>query len=203
MDEDHPLNPTSPYAAAKAGADRLVYSYYIANDLPAVIIRPFNNYGPQQHLEKVIPRFITGCILGEPMTIHGEGLASRDWVHTEDTARAVDAVIHAPIDKVKGEVFNVGTGKDLSVLEIAKTITKEFGIEENFKFIHERFGQVQKHLADSSKIEKALGFRTEIEFEEGLKSTIEWYKNNQEIWKRHLAHRHVPIRMEDGTVMYY
>ena len=89
MDEDHPLNPTSPYAAAKAGADRLVYSYITAHDIPGVIIRPFNNYGPNQHLEKVIPRFITSCILGEPLMIHGDGTAMRDWVYAGEDRKSV------------------------------------------------------------------------------------------------------------------
>ena len=80
IDEEHPLMPASPYASAKAGADRLVYSYWHTYDIPAVILRPFNNYGPFQHLEKVTPRFITSCILNEPLTIHGDGKARRDWL---------------------------------------------------------------------------------------------------------------------------
>lgn len=108
MDEDHPINPTTPYAAAKAGADRLVSSYVESYDIPAVIVRPFNNYGSRQHLEKVIPRFITSAILGEPLTIHGDGSAARDWLFVEDTADALDRVMHAPLSDVKGEVLNLG-----------------------------------------------------------------------------------------------
>ncbi|MBI3926746.1 MAG: GDP-mannose 4,6-dehydratase, partial [Armatimonadetes bacterium] len=81
MDEEHALKPCSPYASAKAGADRLVYSYWATYDIPSVIIRPFNNYGPYQHLEKCVPRFITSCILGEPITVHGMGVAMRDWLY--------------------------------------------------------------------------------------------------------------------------
>ena len=88
MDENHPLNPASPYAAAKAGADRLVYSYWATYRIPAIIVRPFNNYGPHQHLEKLIPRYITSCLLGEPLRVHGDGLASRDFVHVDDHCRA-------------------------------------------------------------------------------------------------------------------
>src|SRR3990172_4049793 len=160
MDEDHPLNPTSPYAAAKTGADRLVYSYVVAHDIPCVTIRPFNNFGPRQHLEKVVPRFITSCILGEPLTIHGDGSASRDLVYAEDTARAIDLAIHAPREKAVGEVFNIGTGRDVSVLEIARKISQEFGIGEKLDFMSERFGQVQKHISSTEKAEKVLGFRT-------------------------------------------
>src|SRR4030066_2181497 len=101
MTEDHPLNPASPYAAAKAGADRLVYSYWATYNIPAIIIRPFNMYGPNQHLEKAIPRFITSCILNEPIRVHGDGSPSRDFIFVEDLCLAIDAIIHADLDKVK------------------------------------------------------------------------------------------------------
>src|SRR5436190_3528670 len=98
MDEDHPLKPRSPYAATKAGADRLAYSYYVTYGLPVVIVRPFNNYGPRQHPEKVIPRFITQALQEEQLTIHGDGHASRDWLYVDDDAEAIEAVIHAPLE---------------------------------------------------------------------------------------------------------
>src|SRR5712692_6786858 len=110
MSEDHPLMPLSPYASAKAGADRLVYSYWATYDLPAVIVRPFNNYGPRQHLEKVVPRFITGCLLNEPLRVHGDGSAQRDWTHIEDTCEALDRIIHGDRDAIVGQVINLGTG---------------------------------------------------------------------------------------------
>ena len=90
MDEEHPLLPMSPYASAKAGADRLVYSYWATYDIPAVIVRPFNNFGPFQHLEKAIPRFVTSCLLNEPLRVHGDGGAQRDWLHVQDTCEALD-----------------------------------------------------------------------------------------------------------------
>ena len=203
MDEDHPLNPTSPYAAAKAGADRLVYSYFIAHGIPAVIIRPFNNYGPRQHLEKVVPRFITSCILREPLTIHGDGSASRDWVYTEDTGRAIDLAIHAPAEKVVGEVFNVGTGRTISVNEIAAMILSEFGLEKNLDFISERFGQVQKHISSTEKAGKILGFRASADFEKGLRQTISWYQNNRPLWEKQMMMRKVPVKTKDGSIVWY
>ena len=205
MDEQHPLNPTSPYAAAKAGADRLVYSYIIAHDIPGVIIRPFNNYGPRQHLEKVVPRFITSCILGEPLTIHGDGSASRDWIHASDTARAVDLAIHAPLDKVRGEAFNVGTGRSLSILEIADKVIKAFRLnnKDNLSYIPDRFGQVQKHIASTEKAKTVLGFINEITFEDGLTKTIEWYKENRSFWEKQLPMRRVPVKAKDGSVLWY
>ncbi|RMG04202.1 MAG: NAD-dependent epimerase/dehydratase family protein [Nitrospirae bacterium] len=203
MDEDHPLNPTSPYAAAKTGADRLVYSYIVAHDIPGVIIRPFNNYGPRQHLEKVIPRFITSCILNEPLTVHGDGSAARDWVYVKDTARAVDRVIHAPIEKVKGEVFNVGTGRAISVLEIAKQVCAAFGIPENLEYIPERYGQVKMHISSREKTGEVIGFEPEVEFEKGLIETINWYKNNRSLWEKQIPMRKVPVKMKDGTIGWY
>ncbi len=204
MDERHPLNPTSPYAAAKAGADRLVYSYIVAHDIPGVIIRPFNNYGPKQHLEKVIPRFITSCLLGEPLTIHGDGSASRDWVYAEDTAKAVDLAIHAPLDKVKGEVFNIGTGLSLSVLEIAGKTTEAFHLDKgNLSFIPDRFGQVQKHIAAYEKAQAVLGFKPETTFADGLKKTILWYKEHRTLWEKQLPLKRVPVKLKDGSVIWY
>ncbi len=204
MDEGHPLNPTSPYAAAKTGADRLVYSYIAAHDIPGLIIRPFNNYGPRQHLEKVIPRFITSCILGEPLTVHGDGSASRDWVHVEDTAKSIDLAIHAPLNKVKGEVFNIGTGRSLSVLEIAHKLIAAFGVsKKDLSFMPDRFGQVQKHIASYAKAKAVLGFFPDVNFEEGLNKTIQWYKENRALWEKQLPLKRVPVKLRDGSVVWY
>jgi dTDP-glucose 4,6-dehydratase len=204
MDEHHPLNPTSPYAAAKAGADRLVYSYIVAHDIPGVIIRPFNNYGPRQHLEKVIPRFVTSCILGESLTIHGDGAASRDWIYAGDTARAVDLAIQAPLADVKGEVFNIGTGQSLSVLEIANKAIEAFHLDQGkLSFIPDRFGQVQKHIASYEKARAVLGFTPDVLFEDGLRKTIQWYRENRPLWEKQLPLRCVPVKAKDGSVIWY
>src|SRR5215210_9595965 len=127
MDEDHPLNPRSPYAGTKAGADRLAYSYFVTYGLPIVIARPFNNYGPRQHPEKVIPRFITQALRDEPLTVHGDGHASRDWLYVDDDAEAIEAIIEAPIHAVAGEVVNVATGVDIPVREIADLVLSLLG----------------------------------------------------------------------------
>src|SRR5258708_34344048 len=111
MDEDHPLNPMSPYASAKAGADRLVYSYWATYKIPAIIVRPFNNFGPYQHLEKAVPRFITSCILGEPLRVHGDGSAARDWLYVDDHCKFLGTLLHVEREKVIGQTFNVGTGQ--------------------------------------------------------------------------------------------
>ncbi|MCH7886458.1 MAG: dTDP-glucose 4,6-dehydratase [Candidatus Marinimicrobia bacterium] len=201
MSEEHPLKPRSPYASAKTGADRLVYSYYTTYDLPVVIVRPFNNYGPSQHLEKVIPRFIANAMLDEPLTIHGDGSSKRDWIYVEDHCEALDKIIHADIDLVKGEVFNLGTGRSIDVLTIARMVLDELGKPESLiKYLNDRPGQVVEHIADTSKAEKILDWKYKTEFEDGLKKTIQWSQENQEMWKELLWMRTIPIVTASGEV---
>jgi dTDP-glucose 4,6-dehydratase len=199
MDEEHPLEPCSPYAGAKVGADRLVYSYWRTYDLPAVILRPFNNYGYRQHLEKVVPRFITSTILSEALTVHGTGASSRDWVFVLDTCEAIDLVLHAPQDKVVGEVFNVGTGIDTDVLAIARTVLELMGGSESLiAWIGERPGQVVKHRASIEKIREAVGWRPSTSFRDGLQLTIDWFRANETFWRRQMWLRRIKIETAAG-----
>ena len=200
MAEDHPTNPMSPYAAAKCGADRLVYSYWQTYQIPAVIVRPFNNYGPYQHLEKVVPRFITSCLLGEPLTVHGDGAARRDFMFVADHCEALDKLIHAPRKKVIGEVFNLGTGEDVSVLEIAETVKETMHNSVSpIKLIGERPGQVIRHTCDSAKFEQLIDWKPRRSFKEGLRETVDWYVANQEWWAPQRWLRHIPIVTAAGT----
>ncbi len=204
MDESHPLNPHSPYAAAKAGADRLVYSYFVTYKTPAIILRPFNIFGPRQHLEKAIPRFITSALLNEPLTVHGDGKSQRDFMHTEDVSEAIDTLMHAPLNKVVGEVFNIGSGNAISILEIAQYITKKMGIPKSkISFVGERPGQVSTFACDYSKINKLFGWKPKKDFHQGLLETIEWYKNNRDVWKDQLWLRHVPITSATGNIEWH
>jgi dTDP-glucose 4,6-dehydratase len=201
MNEDHSLIPRSPYAAAKAGADRLVQSYFLTYKTPTVIVRPFNMYGPRQHLEKVVPRFITSHILNEQLTVHGDGSERRDFIHVLDTANAIDLIMHAPKEKVIGEVFNVGSESDTSVKEIADVVLKEAGQTESvIVSIGNRPGQVLRHTADAQKIKNVLGWEQKINFTDGLKTTIDWYKNNREWWEHKRWMRHVPIITASGKI---
>ncbi|CAO3441349.1 dTDP-glucose 4,6-dehydratase [Azospirillum endophyticum] len=201
MDETHPLEPPSPYASAKCGADRLVYSYWETYGVPATIVRPFNNYGPQQHLEKVLPRFITGCMLGEPLRVHGDGAAARDFVYVDDTCAAVDLILHAPIGAVQGEVFNVASGTSRTVLSIAEDVVRYMGYDsEQVVFVGDRPGQVVRHTGDWSKINRVLGWRPTRTWEQGLADTIAWYKANPDHWREQVWMRSVPIRTVKGTV---
>lgn len=199
MDEDHPLLPMSPYASAKCGADRLVYSYWATYGIPAVVIRPFNNYGPHQHLEKAVPRFITSCILDEPLRVHGDGSASRDYIFVDDLCRAVDLVMHGEEKEVVGRIFNVASGTDRTILSIARDVVRIMGRDESLiTFVGERPGQVFRHTGDSSLLERSLGWRREVPWEEGLARTIGWYERNRGWWERQLWMRAVPIITSRG-----
>jgi dTDP-glucose 4,6-dehydratase len=199
MDEDHPLNPMSPYASAKCGADRLVYSYWATYDIPAVIVRPFNNYGPYQHLEKAVPRFITSCILKEPLTVHGDGSAKRDWVFVEEHCEALDRLLHADLEGIKGQVINIGTGEDKSVLEIAEAVLEAMKpTDSQIQFIGDRPGQVFRHTSDASKLKRLIDWQPRLSFSEGLERTIRWYRDNESWWRPQMWMRHIPIITATG-----
>jgi dTDP-glucose 4,6-dehydratase len=189
MDEEHPLEPRSPYAATKAGGDRLAFSYHVTYGLPIVIARPFNNYGPRQHPEKVLPRFVTQALSGEPLTIHGDGHATRDWLYVDDTASAIEALIDAPLEAVAGEVVNVATGTDISVIEIAELVLDAVG-DRSGAMVHldERPGQVDRHIGSTDKLARLTGWRASVSFAEGLERTIAWYREN-EVWWRNILGR--------------
>jgi dTDP-glucose 4,6-dehydratase len=194
MDEDHALNPMSPYAAAKCGADRLVYSYWATYRIPTVIVRPFNNFGPFQHLEKVIPRFVTSCLLGEPLNVHGDGSARRDFLFVADHCEALDKLIHAERSQIIGEVFNLGTGRDVSVREIAEAVKATMHNSVSpIQFTGDRPGQVFRHTCDSSKAIAALDWKPRVSFEDGLRETISWYVANEDWWTPQRWMRHIPI----------
>jgi dTDP-glucose 4,6-dehydratase len=188
MSEEHPLNPRSPYAATKAGADRLAYSYWTTYALPIVIVRPFNNYGPRQHPEKVVPRFITQALADEPLTIHGDGHASRDWLYVLDHAEAIERTIAVPIEAIAGEVINVATGLDISVADIAALVLDMLGKPQDLTCnVAERPGQVDRHIGTVEKAHELLGWRARTSFEEGLERTVAWYRDNEAWWRAILA----------------
>lgn len=201
-EDEHPLLPNSPYASAKTGADRLVYSYWVTYQIPAIIVRPFNNYGANQHLEKMIPRFITSCLLGEPLTVHGEGQARRDWLYVADFCEAIDLVLHCELNKVVGQVINLGTGQDFSNKEIAEKIVKKMHQPESLisliTYTDDRPGQVFRLTASIDKAKNLLGWEPKTKMEDGLDKTIEWYKANRPWWEKKLWLRRVPIITKEG-----
>ena len=202
MTEEHPLNPASPYASAKCGADRMVYSYWNTYDLPVVIIRPFNQYGAHQHLEKCVPRFITNVIDQEPLTIHGDGSAARDWVYVGDTCQALLAALEAPRDAVAGEVINLGSGVATDILTIARRVLDLMGGDPALiEHISDRPGQVDLHISSTDKAARLLGWRATTDFETGLAKTVEWYQANQAWWRKRVWMRHTPVIVEDRVVV--
>jgi dTDP-glucose 4,6-dehydratase len=199
MNEDHPLNPMSPYASAKCGADRLVYSYWATYGIPTVIVRPFNNYGPRQHLEKAVPRFITSCLLGEPLTVHGDGSAARDWLFVEDNCSALDAIVHAPSEAVAGKTLNVGSGRHISILDVARSVAAAMDVpDDRIEFLGDRPGQVFRHTCDATRLRETVGWELQTPFEDGLKRTIAWYRANEGWWRPQMWMRHIPIVTATG-----
>lgn len=192
MDESHPLNPCTPYAAAKAGADRLVYSYRETYGIPTVIIRPFNNYGPRQHLEKVVPRFITAALDGKPLTVHGSGNMTRDWIFVDDTCAGVLRALEAPT--AIGMVINLGTGIDTSVIDIAERIVAIVGCDKSLiRHVQARPGQVDRHIASTAQAQRALIWRATVKLDEGLAQTVRWYADNRKWWQPLIASSTVDI----------
>jgi dTDP-glucose 4,6-dehydratase len=199
MSEEHSLKPLSPYASAKCGADRLVWSYFSTYSIPSVIIRPFNNYGPRQHLEKVVPRFITSVLLGEPLTVHGGGEAARDFVFVEDNCSAIEIALTCDLSKVKGRIFNVGSGQHRSILEIARDVLRVMGgSESQIKFVGERPGQVFRHTADCTALRETLGWAPSVGWLDGLALTADWYRSNRAWWEKQVWMRQIPIILANG-----
>jgi dTDP-glucose 4,6-dehydratase len=204
MRENHPLNPLSPYASAKAGADRLVYSYRATYDIPAVIVRPFNQYGPNQHLEKAIPRFITSALDDVPLTVHGSGSAMRDFTFVQDTVAALALLLDADLPRDCCPVYNLGSGRAVSVLGIAERVCELVGRRRDLiEHIGDRPGQVQKHVADATQFSRTFGWQPQVDFDEGLQRTIAWYAANESWWRKQAWMKHVPVRTADGTVEFH
>ena len=204
MTEEHPLNPTTPYAAAKTGADRLVYSYYVTYGIPAVVLRPFNQYGPRQHLEKVVPRYVTSALKGEPLTIHGDGSSRRDWGYVDDTCAAIERVMDVPLETVVGEVINLGSGRDITVCELARMILNAMGRPADLvRHVKERPGQVARHIGSTAKAKALLGWEPTTSLEDGLQRTIDWYCANREWWRGLEWMKQVPTKTEEGVIEYH
>jgi dTDP-glucose 4,6-dehydratase len=151
-------------------------------------VRPFNNYGPRQHPEKVVPRFITQALSDEPLTVHGDGHASRDWLYVFDDAEAIEAVIDTPIDDIAGEVLNIATGVDVAVTDVARLVLSLLGKPSELTLhVDERPGQVDRHIGSTEKASALLGWQARTAFEDGLERTVSWYRENEAWWRGILA----------------
>jgi len=181
--ESGALMPKSPYAASKAGADRLAFSYWMTHQTPVVITRCTNNYGPFQFPEKLIPLFATNAMLGKKLPVYGSGQNTRDWIHVLDHCRAIDAIMHS--GKFKGEVYNIGAGEEHSVLEISDIVLETLGKSKDLlQYVADRPGHVVRHAVDSKKIRSAMGWAPREDFREGIRQTVIWYRNNERWWKK-------------------
>ena len=182
FNENTPYDPKSPYSASKAASDHLVRSYFHTFGLPITISNCSNNYGPYQFPEKLIPFFITNLLESKRVPLYGDGLNVRDWIHVDDHNGGVDLILHK--GKI-GETYCLGGASEKTNLEITKFILKEFGkSEEMIEYVKDRAGHDRRYAIDFSKIKKELGWQPQIKFADGLKQTIEWYKNNQAWWQK-------------------
>jgi dTDP-glucose 4,6-dehydratase len=181
--EDHPLLPNSPYSASKAGSDLLVRAYNRTHKLNTVITRCSNNYGQYQFPEKVMPLFITNIIEGKKVPLYGNGLNIRDWLHVDDHCRGIALAL---AKGRSGEVYNIGGGTELTNVELTHKILEAMGVGEEFiQPVEDRKGHDLRYSVDISKINNELGYSPQVNFEEGLLQTINWYKNNEAWWKKH------------------
>lgn len=184
MTESHPLNPQSPYAGAKAGADRLAYSYFAAFRVPIIILRPFNNYGPFQYPEKLIPLFTINAMNDLPLPLYGTGENTRDWLFVEDHCEALVLALQKPIDVLAGQVINIGTGRDYSAREIAHRILEILGKPASLvQNVQDRPGHVTRLMASNERARTLLGWSPETSLDRGLEKTVKWYQNNRWWWE--------------------
>ena len=184
--EESTLSPNSPYSASKASADLLVNSYFKTYNLPVCITRCSNNYGPFQFPEKLIPLMINNALNGKELPIYGEGLNIRDWIHVKDHCEAILKVL---LEGEIGQTYNIGGDSELSNIKLVKKLLKIIEKSESLiKFVKDRPGHDLRYAINHEKISKELNWTPKISFEKGLKSTIQWYQDNQE-WLRNVLNK--------------
>ena len=179
--EESPFAPNSPYAASKAGADLLCRSYFVTYQTPVVVTHSCNYYGSHQYPEKVIPLFITNLLEDKKVPLYGDGLNVREWIHTSDHCRAVDAVLHKA---EPGSVYNIGTGQEYTNIDLTKLVLQKMNLDqEMIEPVKDRAGHDRRYAIDHSKITRELGWEPQVQFEDGIVETIKWYRDNEWWWK--------------------
>jgi dTDP-glucose 4,6-dehydratase len=179
--EEWPLQPNSPYSASKASGELLARSYNRTHGMDVVITRCSNNYGSHHFPEKLRPLFITNLIEGKKVPVYGTGINVRDWLHVDDHCRGIYAVL---MKGTSGEVYNIGGGRELTNNEITSLILAAMGADESsIEYVQDRKGHDLRYSVDWTKINRELGYEPQIEFEDGLKETIQWYRDNEAWWK--------------------
>jgi dTDP-glucose 4,6-dehydratase len=193
--ETSPYRPRTPYNAAKAGGDHAVRAYFETFGLPITITNCANNYGRYQFPEKVIPLFVTHALNDEPLPMYASTQNRREWIHAIDHCRAIDLVLH---DGRIGETYHVGTGVERSIEEIADVVLRELDKPDSLKkIVPDRPGHDRRYALDWSKIRAELGWTPSIEFEQGLRETVEWYAANRSWWEPLLDR--APVREDAWT----
>jgi dTDP-glucose 4,6-dehydratase len=179
--EDSPLAPRSPYSASKAGSDLLALAFHRTHDLDVVVTRCSNNYGPYQFPEKVIPLFVTNLMLGQRVPLYGDGGNVRDWLHVSDHCRGIQLALQAGRP---GEVYHIGGGTELTNKELTSRLLEACGADWSMvDYVTDRKGHDRRYSLDCSKAETELDYRAEVPFDEGLASTIDWYRANRDWWE--------------------
>jgi dTDP-glucose 4,6-dehydratase len=179
--EDWPLQPNSPYSASKASGDLLARSYNKTHGMDVVITRCSNNYGIHHFPEKLIPLFITNLIEGKKVPVYGTGENVRDWLHVDDHCRGIYSVL---MNGRSGEVYNIGGGRELTNNEITSLILEAMGADESsIEYVEDRKGHDLRYSVDWTKINRELGYEPQVKFEDGLRETIQWYRDNEAWWK--------------------
>src|SRR5262245_26762376 len=180
--EEWPLRPRSPYAASKAGGDRLAHAYHATYGLPVVVTRCSNNYGPRQYPEKLVSLFVTNAIDGEPLPVYGTGLNRRDWLHVRDHCDALIALLGA--DGVEGDTFNIGGGEELDVLGVTERILTLLGRPRSLiRHVEDRPGHDRRYALDSSRLTRLTGWTPQVPFEQGIRETVDGYRANESWWR--------------------
>ena len=186
--EDSTLNPRNPYAASKAGGDRLAYSYWASYGMPVIITRASNNYGPYQYPEKLIPLFVTNALDDEPLPLYGDGRNVRDWLYVEDHVEAIDFLLD---HGTPGETYNIAGGNEMENIEITRRVLAELGKPESLiRYVDDRPGHDRRYSLDAGKLARA-GFRPRTPLAEGLSRTIRWYRDHPGWWR--------PVKEKDAA----
>ncbi|MGN6372412.1 MAG: dTDP-glucose 4,6-dehydratase [Solirubrobacteraceae bacterium] len=189
--EESPLRPSSPYSATKTGADLLVQSYFHTYELPALICRGSNNYGPYQYPEKLIPLMVLNALHGDPLPVYGDGMQVRNWIHCTDFASAIGHVLE---HGVPGEVYNAGGPDECPNIEVVQRIIELTGAGESLiEYVRDRPGHDRRYSLSSEKV-RALGWEPRMRFADGLERTVAWYRENGWWWE--------PIRSGDYRAYY-
>jgi dTDP-glucose 4,6-dehydratase len=190
--ETDELKPRNPYSASKAGADRLAYSYWATYNVPVVITRASNNYGPNQFPEKVIPLFITNALTGNALPLYGDGLNVRDWLHVDDHCRGIDVAIERGTN---GEVYNIGGGNEVRNVDLTHRILELMDLPRTLiRPVADRPGHDRRYALDTTKLQ-SLGWAPAVLFDEGLAATVGWYRDHEAWWR--------PIKEQDPAFKAY